>query len=186
MAALLLPQEVLNISLSSRCIEEIVSEGLCRSSPGARRAGGQGQGQDRQGTTGGRRGLVGHCGKGGAAQSSPHPKGTSELCSCGKAVIRRNVVPPRTVLHCDKTRGAHMYGVHTGTCEFEMTCFTPSAHSPSKSSVHSPTLITPIHFSTAPHLLQQGWVVACPCHPLFPGRSALKIHLCSSTSKERL
>lgn len=36
------------------------------------------------------------------------------------------------------------------------------------------------------HLLQQDEAVADLCHPLFHGRSPLNIHLCSSTSKERL
>ena len=45
------------------------------------------------GDHGGQRGLVGHSGKGGAAQSFPYPKGTSELRSCEKTVILGKLSP---------------------------------------------------------------------------------------------
>lgn len=144
---MLLPQEVLNISLPSRCIEEIVSQvsppfqSRCKESrwtgagpPGDRR------GQERlSGSLWGRVVQLNH---------SPTLRAPQSYAAVKKAVIRRNVVPTRTVLHCDKTCGAHMCCVHTGHVRIGDDMFY-TQHVPQSIQVLRtlpPTLVTPRSF----------------------------------------
>lgn len=152
----------------------------------------------------GQEGLVGHSGKGGAAQSFPYPKGTSELRSCEKTVMQSAYIC--TAKHCVC---AHTYtrSIHTGNQDtntkadilyklntnphFHIFFCTSLSFVLRPQFKHVPQTLPSTHThspSFLPHSQhrQQSWVVASLCHPLFPGRSTLKIHLCSSTSKERL
>lgn len=148
----------------------------------------------------GQRGWINHCGKGGAAQSfSYHERHHGEHLWSFKELnftFAQHTSMSNSSLAGKKERPTYVMN--------KMLILTPtllglnftdcSLHS--LSTVHTCTLSHlplphphPIHSSsTSVIATAQAWMGSSlpVCHPLFRGRSALKIHLCSSTSKERL
>lgn len=107
---------------------------------------------------------------------SPTLRAPQSYRAVKKAVIRRNVVPTRTVLHCDKTCGAHMCRVHTGHVRIGDDMFY-TQHVPQSIQVLRtlpPPSSPPVHSSTASHLLQQGWVVSLPMPSIIPRQERIK------------